>query len=203
MAIDPNQVKAEEKVKTEAIEAAVEEKKKKSFVSDKDAPPVPTAGKPEQKIVTCEVSLMLIYNQAKIQTDLLRDILSVLRSGVSQTETIVPLAEPKPSIGIVNASVPAPAPVQAPAPAPTTSEPTLPETPRLKEVMTAIEPIKELVYIDVSASLNDNLFYVIRPRQFLGSENFSKVGAIMRSIGAQYQSAGKNSHFKASKAGKQ
>jgi len=180
------------------VEVPVEEKKvKKSFVSDKDAP-LPTSGAPkEQKIVPCEVSLMLIYNQSKVQTDLLTEIRDILKSGVSQTKS-VPVATPTPTPAPVATQTPAP--VQGP---PTTTQtPTQAMSPRLQEIMKALEPVNDLVYIDEEASANDTMFYIIRPRQFLGSENFSKVGSIMRSIGAQYQSAGKSSHFKASKAGK-
>jgi len=174
------------------VEAVTEKKeKKKSFVDDKDAPPV--AGAPKgQTVVPCEVSLMLIYNQVKNEVVLLTEIRDLLRNGISQTTKSVETP--------ISAPTPAPAPVPVQVPAQTSAPVQAPVSQRLQEILTAIEPIKDLVFIDENA--NDNMFYIIRPRQFLGSENFSKVGSVMRSIGAQYQSAGKNSHFKASKAGK-
>lgn len=36
----------------------------------------------------------------------------------------------------------------------------------------------------------------IAPRQYLGSENFAKIAAIIRDNGGEYKSAGKNSHFR-------
>jgi len=39
-------------------------------------------------------------------------------------------------------------------------------------------------------------FIVIRPRQFLGSENFAKIASIVREAGGEYISAGKESHFR-------
>jgi len=36
----------------------------------------------------------------------------------------------------------------------------------------------------------------IRPRQFLGSENFAKIASIIREAGGEYVSAGKESHFR-------
>lgn len=39
-------------------------------------------------------------------------------------------------------------------------------------------------------------FVVIKPRQFLGSENFAKIAAIVRDAGGEYISAGKESHFR-------
>jgi hypothetical protein len=37
---------------------------------------------------------------------------------------------------------------------------------------------------------------IIRPRQYLGHENFRKIVAIVRDHGGEYVSAGKNSHFR-------
>ena len=43
---------------------------------------------------------------------------------------------------------------------------------------------------------------LIKPRQFLGTENFTKIAAIVRGIGGDYVSAGKDSHFVAPLGGK-
>ena len=40
---------------------------------------------------------------------------------------------------------------------------------------------------------------VLRPRQFLGSENFAKIASVVRGLGGEYVSAGKQSHFRVSK----
>ena len=37
---------------------------------------------------------------------------------------------------------------------------------------------------------------IIKPRQYLGSENFAKIAAIIRDAGGEYISAGKESHFR-------
>lgn len=42
-------------------------------------------------------------------------------------------------------------------------------------------------------------YIVVKPRQFLGSDNFAKVASIIREIGGDYISAGKDSHFRVSK----
>ncbi|MFQ6073761.1 MAG: hypothetical protein ACE5KC_00945 [Candidatus Bathyarchaeia archaeon] len=39
-------------------------------------------------------------------------------------------------------------------------------------------------------------YVVIRPRQYLGSENFAKIASIVRDQGGEYISAGKESHFR-------
>ena len=42
-------------------------------------------------------------------------------------------------------------------------------------------------------------FIIVKPRRFLGSDNFGKIASIVRNLGGEYVSAGKNSHFKVSK----
>jgi hypothetical protein len=44
-------------------------------------------------------------------------------------------------------------------------------------------------------------YIVIKPRQFLGSDNFSKIASIVRGVGGEYVSAGKASHFRVPKKG--
>jgi hypothetical protein len=42
-------------------------------------------------------------------------------------------------------------------------------------------------------------FVIVKPRRFLGSDNFAKIASIVRELGGEYVSAGRNSHFKISK----
>jgi hypothetical protein len=42
-------------------------------------------------------------------------------------------------------------------------------------------------------------YVILKPLQFLGSENFAKVGSIVRGLGGEYVSAGKDSHFRVRK----
>jgi len=39
-------------------------------------------------------------------------------------------------------------------------------------------------------------YIIIKPRQFLGAENFAKIAQIVREVGGDYVSAGKESHFR-------
>jgi hypothetical protein len=39
-------------------------------------------------------------------------------------------------------------------------------------------------------------YIMIKPRQFLGSENFAKIASTVRNMGGEYLSAGKDSHFR-------
>jgi hypothetical protein len=43
-------------------------------------------------------------------------------------------------------------------------------------------------------------FIIVKPRRFLGSDNFAKIASIVRNLGGEYISAGRNSHFKVPKA---
>ena len=42
-------------------------------------------------------------------------------------------------------------------------------------------------------------YIVVKPRQFLGSENFAKIASAVRGLGGEYISAGKDSHFRVPK----
>lgn len=39
-------------------------------------------------------------------------------------------------------------------------------------------------------------FIIIKPKQFLGSDNFAKIASVIRGMGGEYISAGKDSHFR-------
>ena len=38
-------------------------------------------------------------------------------------------------------------------------------------------------------------YIIVKPRRFLGSDNFAQIASIVRDLGGEYISAGKNSHF--------
>ena len=42
-------------------------------------------------------------------------------------------------------------------------------------------------------------YIIIKPKQFLGSENFAKIASVVRGMGGEYISAGKDSHFRVPK----
>jgi len=88
---------------------------------------------------------------------------------------------------------------QLPAPAPTpTPSPTPTPTPA-PERLQSIEDIKMMFPEGLENLLNfeeRNDYIVVKPRQFLGSENFAKIASIVRGMGGEYISAGKESHFR-------
>jgi hypothetical protein len=51
--------------------------------------------------------------------------------------------------------------------------------------------------LDSMLAFEDKGDYVmIKPKQFLGSENFAKIASTVRGIGGEYVSAGRDSHFR-------
>jgi len=84
-------------------------------------------------------------------------------------------------------------PVPAPTPAPT------PVMPKVPERLQSIEDIRMMFPEDLENLLSfeeKEDFIIIKPRQFLGSENFAKIASVVRGIGGDYISAGKASHFR-------
>lgn len=81
----------------------------------------------------------------------------------------------------------------------TSAVPTAPTSPS-PQVKKSIEDIKKTFPKDDLADLlsfeeKENSI-IIKPRQFLGSENFSKIASVVRGMGGDYVSAGKGSHFR-------
>jgi hypothetical protein len=82
--------------------------------------------------------------------------------------------------------------------APSTSAPT-PTTPVAYENMQTVEDIKMMFPEDLEDLLGfeeKEDYIVVKPRQFLGSDNFAKIASIVRGVGGEYISAGKASHFR-------
>jgi len=93
-----------------------------------------------------------------------------------------------------------PQPVTPPTPAPMPAH--ISGMPRAPERVKAVEDIKMMFPEDLEGLLNfeeKEDYIVIKPRQFLGSENFAKIASIVRGIGGDYVSAGKGSHFRVPK----
>lgn len=85
------------------------------------------------------------------------------------------------------------APPPSPAPVPEAFE-----TERKMEM----EDVKMTFPEDLEGLLNfkeRDEYIMIKPRQFLGSENFAKIAQIVRGMGGDYVSAGKESHFRVPK----
>lgn len=67
------------------------------------------------------------------------------------------------------------------------------------ERMRTIEDTRTLFPKDLEEMLTfeeTQKYILIRPRQYLGSENFAKIAVVVRGAGGEYISAGKESHFR-------
>jgi hypothetical protein len=90
-------------------------------------------------------------------------------------------------------------PVAAPPPLSLGQSPTVAGAPRAAEKSKAIEDLRTMFPEDLENLLNfeeKDDYIIIKPRQFLGSDNFSKIASVVRQAGGEYISAGKASHFR-------
>jgi hypothetical protein len=89
---------------------------------------------------------------------------------------------------------PSPTPVTAPAPTPIPT-PTEREGDSNKEARALFpKELEDMLFFE-----DQDEYIIIKPRRFLGSENFAKIASIVRGAGGEYVSAGRDSHFKISK----
>ncbi len=65
-----------------------------------------------------------------------------------------------------------------------------------------ISEVKEAFSSELAGMLTfeeNEKYIIVRPRRFLGSDNFAKIASVVRNLGGEYISAGRNSHFKVPK----
>jgi hypothetical protein len=168
---------------------------KRSFVSDKEVPPPEKKDSPvvfimvngkQTPLLKPEIAPTLIYGKLCDILDEMKMLNNTFKEA-KEPKTFQTVAPIQPTTGNKTEEV---NPLTMP-PKPTE------QTPRIKEIISALEPVRDLLKIDVECSA---MFVMVKPAQFLGPENFAKVAQIVRAIGGQYVSAGKNSHFEISKA---
>jgi hypothetical protein len=163
---------------------------KRSFVNPDDVQTKEKTEKKETKeettvegkkipILRPEIALTLIYGKICALLDEMKALNSVFSKAASESKTFSQSTQPM-----------TPQSPDRPATKPTE------QTPRIKEILAALAEEADLLNIDTDSS---TMFVIIKPRQFLGSDNFSKIAAKIRTLGGQYCSAGKNSHFEISK----
>ena len=81
--------------------------------------------------------------------------------------------------------------VTPPAPAPVMRKP----AERLYSIKDVTMELPEDLESLLSFEENED-YIVIKPRQFLGSDNFAKIASAVRGMGGEYISAGRASHFR-------
>jgi hypothetical protein len=84
-----------------------------------------------------------------------------------------------------------------------TSTPTVPAAQVISpEKSRGINEVKQAFSSELAGMLlfeESASFVIVKPRRFLGSDNFAKIASIVRELGGEYVSAGRNSHFKIAK----
>ncbi len=66
----------------------------------------------------------------------------------------------------------------------------------------SIEQLRDAIPKDLADTITieeNKEFFVIKPKGYLGTENFAKILNAIRGFGGEYVSAGKNSHFRIKK----
>jgi hypothetical protein len=103
------------------------------------------------------------------------------------------ITAPKPAspLPTVHVSAPVPKPASPPATAPS-------ESSKLRSLddirMSFPEELESRLGFEEKGD-----YIIIKPKQFLGSENFAKIASAVRGMGGEYISAGKDSHFRVPK----
>ena len=80
-----------------------------------------------------------------------------------------------------------------------TPQPPAPVSHEIHEKKKSLEDIRMVFPEDLDALLSfeeKGDYIMVKPRQFLGSENFAKIASAVRGMGGEYISAGKDSHFR-------
>ena len=163
---------------------ATAEEPKRSFVGTPEPQPEKKLGTSEllERIYEVEVYIgKTLKDQTEILAQIRDELVKNTKQVVVKNATITPVEVP--------AATPLP-----PAQTPTSSAP---DAKLAKILATFPEEILSLININ---SEDNNMFFIIKPKQFLGSENFAKIASAVRGLGGEYVSQGRESHFRISKA---
>jgi hypothetical protein len=114
-------------------------------------------------------------------------------------ELLVVLNRISEDLRTVSASVKSMAGSQPTQPAP---QATAPVSHEVHEKQKSVDDVRVAFPEDLEALLSfqeKGDYIMVKPRQFLGSENFAKIASAVRGLGGEYISAGKDSHFRVPK----
>jgi hypothetical protein len=114
-------------------------------------------------------------------------------------ELLVVLGKISEDLRTVSASIKSMAVSQITQPAPQAPAPVSHE---IHEKNKSVDDVRVAFPEDLEALLSfqeKDDYVIVKPRQFLGSENFAKIASAVRGMGGEYISAGKDSHFRVPK----
>ncbi|XHH07735.1 MAG: hypothetical protein ACFCUE_09135 [Candidatus Bathyarchaeia archaeon] len=137
--------------------------------------------------------LLVAVNKVSEELRSISASLKLLSVGQVQPQ---PVSAPKPSAPTPKAAY-TPPQTATPTPAPTASS-----TPSTGSKLRSLEDVRMSFPEELEARLGfeDKSEYItIKPKQFLGSDNFAKIASAVRGMGGEYISAGKDSHFRVPK----
>ncbi|MEM2080649.1 MAG: hypothetical protein QXP44_01880 [Candidatus Bathyarchaeia archaeon] len=115
-------------------------------------------------------------------------------------ELLVVLGKVSEDLRTVVASIKSTLSVQTAQPAPTPAAVAV--TPKAYEKQKGLEDIRIAFPEDLESMLSfedKGDYIIVKPKQFLGSENFARIASTVRGMGGEYISAGKASHFRVPK----
>jgi len=98
-------------------------------------------------------------------------------------------------VGQTREMVPRPELIQYEEPNTPLPEPTS-EKPQPSNKVTEVKMLFPEDLENLLAFTDEGDYIKVKPRQWLGSDNFAKVAAVVREVGGEYKSAGKESHFR-------
>jgi len=136
-----------------------------------------------QEVPAAEVTLVFI---AEYLHEIRDDIRAIRR--IFEKEANISSAEPTTTATTEQKSK---VPVAPSTPAQTPPQTQAPPS-RVAEVVEAFKEFEHLVILDTEESAQ---FIKVKPRQFLGSQNFAKIAKKVKEYGGQYVSKGRESHF--------
>jgi len=116
--------------------------------------------------------------------DRIATALETLSKQPTTNVTVVPARSSAPPATPI--STPPPTPLDKPTPAPSYLD-------QIREAFST--DLKDLLKFEQK----DDKTIIIKTRRFLGSDNFAKIASVVRALGGEYISAGKDSHFKVQK----
>jgi hypothetical protein len=125
------------------------------------------------------------------------DLLSVLKN-VSEDLKTVSSSLKSMAVAQITSSQASPTPRPVPSESPLHSAASTPQAPPEAKSQD-VNDIRTMFSPDLTNLLlfeDKGEYVMIKPKQFLGSENFAKIASTVRSVGGEYVSAGRDSHFR-------
>ncbi len=126
------------------------------------------------------------------------DLLSVLKNVSEDLKTVSSSLKSMAVAQITSSPQASPAPRPAPSESLLHSAASTPQAPPEAKSQD-INDIRTMFSPDLTNLLifeDKGEYVMIKPKQFLGSENFAKIASTVRSVGGEYVSAGRDSHFR-------